>query len=299
MYCTLFIVIVIAIFFLFLFHFRKKKIIKKIYCMPKKEKCDFLNERVAPLGYCYDCHQDIFTSTQDAWQKKYGYGSIYDRVAPFFNMIFDYKPIYFNYDGKTWLIEFWKGQYGINTGGEIGIYRADRILSPAEKKTAIFSAVDAEEYLDITMELFYRGISLGTREASHWWLTIFSMGHFADPEELSMDISIRFPDFEMRNAFMDALYLSGYNIDTINLCLYHTELSFTFTSSNPLPGLWKRLYCRYVQWKNRQFCRWYLFITRYFSNSCDKLLYLYFYLPFIFRRTLRLKRFRKKNSGKK
>ena len=106
MYCTLFIVIVIAIFFLFLFHFRKKKIIKKICCMPKKEKCDFLNERVAPLGYCYDCHQDIFTSTQDAWQKKYGYGSIYDRVAPFFNMIFDYKPIYFNYDGKTWLIEF-------------------------------------------------------------------------------------------------------------------------------------------------------------------------------------------------
>ncbi|MCH5268877.1 MAG: DUF4474 domain-containing protein [Lachnospiraceae bacterium] len=267
--------------------------------MTRDEKCHFLNELVLPLGYCYDCSQDVFSSTPDAWQKKYGYGSIYDRMAPFFNMIFDCKPIYFDYDRKTWLIEFWKGQYGINTGSEIGVYHADRIISPSERSTTIFSAVDAEEYLNISMELFHKGTSLGTREKSHWWLTIFSMGHFANPEELSMKISIRFPDFEMRNAFMDALYLAGYNMDTMNLSLYYTDVSFTFVSSGTSCHLPKKIYRSYVQWKNKRFCRLYGFVTRPFFNTCDKLLYLYFYLPFIFRRMLRLKRFHRREMKRK
>ena len=43
-------------------------------------------------------------------------------MAPRFQMVFDALPVYFDYQKKTWLIEFWKGQYGINTGAEIGIY---------------------------------------------------------------------------------------------------------------------------------------------------------------------------------
>ena len=33
-------------------------------------------------------------------------------------MVFETLPVYFDYAGKTWLIQIWKGQYGICTGCE-------------------------------------------------------------------------------------------------------------------------------------------------------------------------------------
>ena len=39
-------------------------------------------------------------------------------------MIIDCEPVRFYYGGKKWLIELWKGQYGMTTGCEIGVYTA-------------------------------------------------------------------------------------------------------------------------------------------------------------------------------
>ena len=111
MYLILFLIILFAIVCLILFHWKKKRIIRKICCLSMCDKCKFLNELVAPLGYEYDVGQDIFTSTTDAWQKYYGYTDFYDKAAALGSMIFDCQPVYFNYDNRTWLIEFWKGQY--------------------------------------------------------------------------------------------------------------------------------------------------------------------------------------------
>jgi hypothetical protein len=59
----------------------------------------------------------------DALQRKAGYCWNYDRAAPIFNMIIDCEPICFKYGGAKWMIELWKGQYGIMTGAEIGVYK--------------------------------------------------------------------------------------------------------------------------------------------------------------------------------
>ncbi len=60
-------------------------------------------------------------------------------------MVIDAFPVYFNYEGRTWLVEFWKGQYGINTGGEVGIYHAKGVIPPHAYHTVHFEAVsDAE-----------------------------------------------------------------------------------------------------------------------------------------------------------
>ena len=74
------------------------------------------------VGFAYDHDKDSFYSTKDAWQKKMGYCHLYDVGAPIFQMIIDTEPIKFYYNNKNWLITFWKGQYGIVTGAEIGIY---------------------------------------------------------------------------------------------------------------------------------------------------------------------------------
>lgn len=81
-----------------------------------------LNNMLKTYGYSYDVKQDIFISNHDAWQRAMGYTRIFDEAAAPMSMIIDCEPIYFEYDNKRWLIEFWKGQYGMTTGCEIGVY---------------------------------------------------------------------------------------------------------------------------------------------------------------------------------
>lgn len=256
-----------------------------------------LNELTEPLGYCYDARQDIFTSTTDAWQKKFGYGAIYDKFAPLLNMVIDSQPVYFDYDGKTWLIEFWKGQYGINTGSEVGIYHTDHIIPPAARKLTIFHAASNEEMPEITMRLRRRGCPIAALQKEHWWLTIFSMGLFSRPKELSVDITLRFHDLSMRDAFLDALLASGHDPDDIDVM--YTSVSFTFHAGSQHWFFLKRWYCHYVQFKNRIFCKLFCFVTRPFEDSGSKLLYLYYYIPFVFRRIFRLRRFGRKGKHHK
>lgn len=82
----------------------------------------FSYDGISIMGFDYDSKKDAFYSTKDAWQKNFGYCHLYDVLAPEFRMIIDTEPIRFNYNNKNWLIAFWKGQYGIVTGAEIGIY---------------------------------------------------------------------------------------------------------------------------------------------------------------------------------
>lgn len=293
MYIVLGILLAAAILCLLLFHWRKKRIIQKICHMSVCNKQELLNELAEPLGYLYDEPQDIFTNYSDAWQKVYGYGKIYDRLAPRFSMILDCLPLYFDYQDKTWLIEFWKGQYGINTGCEAGVYHADSILPPAARPLTVFEAAAEKECPEINIRLYRDGDCLVGLEKAQWWLTMFRMGCFSHPRKLCLGISISFPDYEMRDAFLDALAESGYDMSLVRICC--TRICFSFAQPAPHHTcLLMRLYRCYVQWKNHLFCLLYRFVTRPFTDTCDKLLYLYFYFPFAFRRMLRLKRFRKR-----
>lgn len=299
MYCffAIFLLFLLLILFtLIIFHFRKRRIIQKLCRMTELQKCRLLNELAEPLGYSYDIRQDVFTSTTDAWQKEFGYGAAYDTLAPLLNMVIDSQPVYFDYDGKTWLVEFWKGQYGINSGCELGVYHADRILSPSERNTAIFPAIGQDEYMDLSIELLRGGRLVAAKRGRHWWQTIFCMGIFLQPRDLFMNIRISFPDTEMRNAFVEGLVAAGYDVDDICLSVCHTEVSFGFDCPLRRHGVLRRLYNCLVQKSNKFCCRLYRHVTRPFTCTHDRLLYLYFYLPFAFRRMLRLRRYRHHSS---
>ena len=258
--------------------------------MSEQEKNLQLNELVSPFGYWYDSEQGIFSSRTDAWQKSFGYSQFYDNAAPFLNMVFDCQPIYFDYQNQTWLIEFWKGQYGINTGCEVGIYHSDTLLTPEEYKTALFHAVDERQYFDISTTLRRSGHPVADLHMSHWWLTIFSMGCFSRPKELSLEITLCFPSFEMQDAFVDALLGSGYNPREIQLSIHGFQVSFVFYAPVKSNGFIRYIHNGFILWKNHLFCKLYHFVTRPCMTPCDKLLYLYHYVPFAFRRVLRLHR---------
>ena len=190
MYVALLILLLLALLGMLFGHFRRKKIICRIREMDKGRKCSLLEELAEPFGYVHHCCCGFFSSTVDAWQKSAGYTWVYDRMAPRFQMVFDALPVYFNYCGRTWLIEFWKGQYGINTGAEIGIYHAGRILSEAEYRTAHFEAAGEEEMLPCSMQLCTgKGACVKISER-HWWLTAFLPGVFSRPCELCLKVAV-------------------------------------------------------------------------------------------------------------
>ena len=289
MYIALIILLMLALIGMLFGHFRRKKIIRKIACMDKREKCSLLEELAEPFCYLYHCCCGYFSSAVDAWQKDAGYTWFYDYMAPRFQMVFDALPVYFNYRGKTWLIEFWKGQYGINTGAEIGIYHADRLLTEAEYHTALFEAAGEEEMLPCSMELYEANGDFVKISDRHWWLTAFIPGVFSRPSELCMEASICFHDGEMLEAFRRGLCRAGCLEETIsvrNLCL-----SFTF--HKPMPGhygLLTRFHRLLSQFLNRIYCRLFVWVTRPFVCTEDRILFLYYYIPFCFRKLMRLRR---------
>lgn len=295
MYLFFGIFFVIVILCMFFNYWRKSCIIKKVCSMCWHEKCRMLNELIKPLGYRYIAEQDIFVTTIDAWQKKFGYTQSYDYFAPYFNMVFDSERVYFDYNGKTWLVELWKGQYGINTGGEIGIYCADGLVPPHKRSTEVFSAVSDEDMPVFSMTLKRKEKSavqtIARISMKHWWLAAFRMGCFTKPCNVYGDFCIKFTDKCMMQAFAEALMALGY--DESELCIFGSKICFEMkTPKKPFVyGIITRLVRRWAQFKNRLFCKLYLFITRDFNCTVDRLLYLYFYIPGLFRHCIR--RYRK------
>ena len=124
---------------------RKRKCLLRLTNMSESEKNEKIDEIAGTFGYQYVPEWDVFTSRRDAWQKQFGYGSVYDKASPYAGMVFETLPVYFDYAGKTWLIQIWKGQYGICTGCEVGVYHAKHIVEEKEWKNTIFHAVDEQE----------------------------------------------------------------------------------------------------------------------------------------------------------
>ena len=254
-----------------------------------KEKEKRLNDLCEPFGYGYELVGDYFFTRVDAWQRSFGYARVYDELALSSGMIIDCLPVYFDYKDCTWLIEFWKGQYGITAGCEVGIYKAERILTQEEYKTALFKAVSDEELVDMEEVLLHDGEKLLSQKKRHWWLGAFSLGKHLRPEQLQGMFVVHFPVYEMREAFMKGLKdLGEENAVFPSGC----KVGIVFRQDNSRRSLWVRIHRLLVHWHNGFWCRIYQWYTFPFKNQGERVVFLYLQLPFILRRML--KKVRKK-----
>ena len=104
-----------------------------------------------------------------------------------------------------------------------------------------------------------------------------------------MSIIITFLDREMADSFADALIAKGYCPYDIELC--SASVAFTFGIPHSFQPRCKRPFVTHMaQRVNRIYCRIFNKITRPFADCYEQILYLYFYLPFAFRRLMRIKR---------
>lgn len=229
-----------------------------------------LDKAIETAGYSYDQKQDIFYSTMDPWQRNIGYCRLYDEAAAPLGMIIDCEPIHFKYLEKEWLIGFWKGQYDLVTGGEIGVYtRTVDLNILGFFSGAYYDCVSNTNLLKMSYTLKKNGNTLFTRKGEHWWLTGFKLGEFSDPSELTMDITITLHNVSMRDAFVTGLWNAGYPLDEFTRD--GATVSFTFGSPHtPPPNTRKPATDRIIQRKNELLCEKYQEITGSSNNIRDK-----------------------------
>ncbi|MDD4565604.1 MAG: DUF4474 domain-containing protein [Eubacteriales bacterium] len=233
-----------------------------------KEFTQLLND----AGYLYDPYQGIFYSKINAWQKKFGYCRLYDEAAAPSAMIIDSEPISFNYAGKKWLIQLWKGQYYLNTGAEIGIYLTDKpdLAIPNLFNGTFYRAAGKAEQLYMSYYLIKNGKVLFGRSGKHWWLTGFKTGEFSETWELSMYVRIVFKDPEMCCSFIRGMRKAGYQEHQIRSDGIAVEFMFDKPhSAQPLTRTEETDWI--VQRNNERICNRFMEITEEYDNWEDKL----------------------------
>ncbi len=206
-------------------------------------------------GFEYDARQDIFFAKEDAWQREYGYCSLYDKLSPRFGIITDFEPIEFEYRDKKYLIEFWKGQYGMTAGGEIGIYTTQRgrVNIPGIFEGIFYDCASPEDYLDMAFWLEKDGKALFRQSGLHWWQTGFVLGEFSYPYELKMHISLGFHSKGMLNAFLKELRKLKYSF-----AVEGAYVSFVFSVPRTEPSFERNEQNeRAVMERNKELCELY------------------------------------------
>lgn len=161
-----------------------------------------MNAALNAAGYAYDANQQIYYSTMNPWQRHFGFGEEYDQAAVFANMRYTTLKADFDYDGLKWRLQWWKGQYGVLVGAELGVYTKD----PNDNSTTYYECASQEHLLEMSMDFYmtakdYRsGNRLFYREEqAHWWLTGFKFG-YADSRKLVVVATLKAFDHEMANA---------------------------------------------------------------------------------------------------
>ena len=112
-----------------------------------------------------------------------------------------------------------------------------------------------------------------------------------------MNIGVTLRNRNMRDAFIAGLLRAGYSQNDIQISCNTVIFSFQeFVSER---SRFTRFRIHLAQWKNHFWCSVYLLATKPFCLSLDRILYLYYFLPYSFRRILRLRKYKKKHKYNK
>lgn len=151
-------------------------------------------------GFEYDEKQGIYYSQMNPLQRKFGFNLVYDMAAPMTGMIYDTKRIEFNYDNREWMIQIWKGQYGMTAGAEIGLYNRD------PSRNFQYDCADDEDLIEMQFDFYNQNEFVFSRgPEKHWWLTGFKILHIGMPILIDLDMKLKFTDKLMAQAFVKSL----------------------------------------------------------------------------------------------
>ncbi len=171
------------------------------------------------FGFKYSQKDNCFITAEDAWQRNFGYNETYDDTSSVIAISYDTIRVYFEYNDLEWMIQYWKGQYGmVLIGAEVGIYHRPKGSSASTH----YECANDETKMLQSMTLYRRESSTSnkfkailTRSPSRtWWCTGFTPGTLSaggynvsaeDTATLRIDSKLTLHTPEMAQAFMQGL----------------------------------------------------------------------------------------------
>ena len=154
------------------------------------------------LGLGYECsvYDLVIYATVNCWMRDFGFCFFYDffcYTTPFFDYVT--RRFKFEYDGKEWMIQCWKGNYIAANGCEIGIYNRD--------KGSFGTYYDCYDgMMNMSFNLKYSDKTILEAEGEHWWLNGFKLSStLYKPSAMKLSFSVEMLDEEMAKLFADSV----------------------------------------------------------------------------------------------
>jgi len=120
----------------------------------------------------------------------------------------------------------------------------------------------------------------------HWWLAGLKFVEFSNTADLSLSIKIVFPNKKMRDAFVSGLINVGYTNHEFTKHLKSVHVRFTKPHSTQ-PVSRTRIQEAFIQQGNENNCNMFHEITSEYSNTVDKLEFLYRSSPELYNKFLK------------
>lgn len=163
-------------------------------------------------GYKFDAEGNYYFTADDPWQRNFGYTQTFDTLAPFVSIYMDTMRVKFRYQDKDWMVQLWKGQYGLAfVGSEIGVY-----TKPLDRTVDYYDAASNDDALYMSCTCYRDGEPIFSREyGKYWWCTGFIPGQldkFSDRSELALKCRITMKDEEMLEGFVASLKAEPNNL---------------------------------------------------------------------------------------
>lgn len=152
-------------------------------------------------GFDYDLDNYVTTTPVDCWQRNFGYSIVYDILGEQFFMDCNTLRVKFEYGGKDWMVQLWKGDYAFDllVGGEIGLYNKEKI-TPIQ-----YNCAGPEDELKMTMQIYHGDkLLVDMDERIHWWMMGLKFMVDIPADELTLTGTIEFKDEVMKDAFMES-----------------------------------------------------------------------------------------------
>ena len=151
------------------------------------------------IGYNFDMNEMLVYATVNCWMRDFGFCLGYDiftYITPLY--YYETRRFKFNYGGKEWMIQAWKGMYVAANGAEVGVYNRDPI-----RFGTFYDCAGDEDMLNMSFELYHDDELLFSRpECLHWWINGFQLSkELYDADELTLKFTIEMKDEQMLKAF--------------------------------------------------------------------------------------------------
>ena len=161
------------------------------------------DQGLATMGFNFNLPQMLVYATVNCWMRDFGFCFGYDLfcyATPFFK--YQTRRFKFDYQGKEWMIQVWKGRYILANGAEIGLYNRDK-----GQVGTYYDCAGDDELLNMSFSLYHGDELLFSRaEQKHWWANGFKlMRRPYEANDLTLAFTIEMKDEEMLQAFCSAL----------------------------------------------------------------------------------------------